>query len=553
MARNKPKTIVMRKNVFLLLITVFMFSCQPKQKVDSIYWGAEFYTVDSAFSKAEAMAITDGKIVAIGGHNEIKDRYSTKNHVDLSGKFVYPGFIDAHCHFYGYGLSLRHADLEGTKSFEEVVERLKKHQEKFPSQWIQGRGWDQNDWKVKEFPTNELLDKAFPKKPVYITRIDGHAAIANTAALRLAGILNATKVEGGEIILKDAKPTGVLIDNAKDLVSKIIPAPIEEERENALLAAQANCFKVGLTSVQDVGLEKETVQLIDKLQQKEKLKMRIYAMLTPSTENFIHYLKKGIYKTDHLNVRSVKLYADGALGSRGAKLIDPYQDAQHTNGLLVTGEDRLREVYVICKKNGYQACTHAIGDSANRMVLNLYAELLDSAWDHRWRIEHAQVLHQADFMLFGNYAIVPSVQPTHATSDMTWAEDRLGSIRVKGAYAYRQLLGENKWLPLGSDFPVESINPLYGFYAATARKDLEGHPVKGWQTENALSREQALRGMTIWAAKAAFEENEKGSLEAGKWADFVIFDKDIMTEELKNIPNLKPQATYIAGEAVWQQ
>lgn len=543
----------MRLFISLLFSYLFLASCSPKQEIDTIYWGATFYTVDSAFSTAEAVAVHQGKIVAVGDYNQLKNQFAAKQSIDWTGKYVYPGFIDAHCHFLGYGLNLQRANLIGTKSFEEVVQRLQKHHKATQTRWVLGRGWDQNDWPNKQFPTKDLLDKAFPETPVYIRRVDGHAAIVNSVVLKMAKITPTTTIEGGEVIVADGKATGVLIDNAMELVQKLVPSASEAEKTQALMAAQEKCFEVGLSSVHDAGLDKDNVLLMDKLHKSNDLKMRVYAMLSPSNDNLEHFMKKGIYKTDFLNVRSVKMYADGALGSRGAKLIDPYHDAEHTNGLLVTTPEELKKWFANCKKYGYQANTHAIGDSANRLVLNFYAQMHDSTWNHRWRIEHAQVINQADFMLFGSHGIVPSVQPTHATSDMPWAADRLGDVRVKGAYAYKQLLDENGWLPLGTDFPIENINPLYTFFAVVARQDLQNQPAGGWQKENALTRQQALRGITVWAAKAAFEENEKGSIEVGKFADFVVMNQDLMTVKESEIPKLKIAATCVDGEIRFQQ
>lgn len=538
--------------VATLLITI-MFSCEnKKQQADLIVYNALIYTLDESFTVQEAFAVKNGKFVAIGTNNAIKENYISDKIIDAHGKPVYPGFIDAHCHFYGYGYNLlKRADLVGTRSFDEVVERLKEHHSKTNSEWIEGRGWDQNDWDVKEFPVNDLLDEVFPNNPVYLTRIDGHAAIANSEALNRAGIKLQTKVKGGDIFIENGKLTGILIDNAMDLVSDIIPEPDEEFKRKALIAAGKNCFAVGLTSVHDAGLGKGTVDLIDKMQHEGALSMRIYAMLTPSESNLSGYVANGPYVTDRLTVRSIKLYADGALGSRGARMTEPYSDDPGNKGLFMHEPEYYRNICAKALEKGFQVNTHAIGDAANRLVLNIYAEFLKGKNDKRWRIEHAQIIHTDDFSLFGEYSIIPSVQPAHATSDMYWAEDRLGAERIRGAYAYRQLLGQNNWLPLGTDFPVENINPLYTFHAAVNRKDLNGWPEKGFQTENALSRVEALRGMTIWAAKAAFEENVKGSIESGKYADFVILDEDIMRIDLKNIPNVKVISTFCDGERVF--
>lgn len=540
----------------LFIVTVIYFTaCTPMEKADLIIKNANIYTVDENFSQAEAMAVRDGKILAVGNANEIESKYNADRVYDLDGKPVYPGFIDAHCHFLSYGTGLlRRADLVGTKSFEGVIEKVKAHHEKFPEAfWIEGRGWDQNDWEVKDFPTKDKLDMAFPDNPVYLTRIDGHAALANSKALELAGIDANTKVEGGDVIMKNGEPTGVLIDNAMELVSNIIPKPSDEELASALKAAQEKCFSVGLTGVHDAGLGTREVQVIDSLQNSGELLMPMNVMLTPTKENLETYVENGPYATDHLNVRSVKLYADGALGSRGAKMLEDYSDDPGNTGLVLTSPDSIREICDIAIRNGYQVCTHAIGDSANRMMLNIYGEFLNGRNDKRWRIEHVQIITPEDFDLFEKYDIVPSSQPTHATSDMYWAENRVGADRIKGAYAYSDLLDQTGWIPLGTDFPIESINPMYTFYAAVVRKDHEGWPDGGFNPENALTREESLRGMTIWAAKAAFEESEKGSLEPGKLADFVVLEKDIMEIPGEELHDVKVLKTFLRGEEVFSR
>lgn len=524
-------------------------------KADLIITGAVIYTVDSSFTTAEAMAIAKGKILAVGSHNEITGKYSADLIYDLGGKAVYPGLIDAHCHFLGYGLGrLKRADLTGTRSMQEVVERVQQHHEKSPDlYWIEGRGWDQNDWADKQFPDKSKLDELFPDNPAMLTRIDGHAALVNSKALELAGISAETKIEGGDIILSNGQPTGILIDNAMELVKNIIPEASAEEIISALLLAQDDCFAVGLTGVHDAGLETQQVQIIDSLQRAGKLKMRVNVMLSPTQENLDTYVDGGPYITDRLSVRSIKLYADGALGSRGALLIDEYSDDPGNRGILLTHPDTIRSICQQAIDDGYQVCTHAIGDSANRMMLHLYGEFLQGPNDLRWRIEHAQIVAPEDFDLFGKYSIVPSVQPTHATSDMYWAPDRVGQERIKGAYAYKQLLDQSGWIPLGTDFPIEQINPMLTFFAATARQDADGFPDGGFQSENALSREEALRGMTIWAARAAFEENRKGSLEPGKVADFVVLDADIMQIPLVEVSKVKVMKTFVGGQQVYSR
>jgi predicted amidohydrolase YtcJ len=390
-------------------------------------------------------------------------------------------------------------------------------------------------------------------RPVVLSRIDGHAAIANQAALSIAGIKPGQKITGGEIETINGKLTGILVDNAVGIVTRMIPAPTEQITQAALLDAQRNCFAVGLTTVDDCGLPYTMVSTIASLQHKGALKMRMYVMLADQQENYEYLFKRGAYKTPGLNVRAFKVYADGALGSRGACLLHPYTDKKNWSGFLLSSKAHFEEVAKKIAAKGFQMCTHAIGDSANRVMLKIYAENLKGKNDKRWRIEHAQIVAPEDVKLFGENNIIPSVQPTHATSDMVWAVKRLGAERLKSGYAYKTLMKQNGWIPLGTDFPVENINPMYTFYAATIRKDLKGSPEDGFQMANALSRTEALRGMTVWAAKANFEEHEKGSIEVGKYADFVILDQDIMKVKGSELPNVKVLKTYINGVKVYEK
>ena len=515
---------------------------------------ATIYTVDEKFSVAEAMAVRDGKIIATGTNEEILKEYESDVMEDAKGKTVFPGFIDAHAHFVGYGFSLQRVNLVGTESWDAVLNKCTAFAKGLQAgQWLTGRGWDQNDWAIKEFPANDKLNELFPDRPVLITRIDGHAAIANNKALEIAGVKPGDKLEGGEIEVKNGKLTGILVDNAVDLVSAKIPAADEAQAKKALLLAQKNCFATGLTSVHDCGLDHGDVEKIQKLQQGGDLKMRMYVMLSDAKKNFEWAFKKGKIKTDRLTVSGFKVYADGALGSRGACLLQPYSDKPGWSGFLLSAPEHFDSVANIIYQKGWQMCTHAIGDSGNRTILNIYAKYLKGKNDLRWRIEHAQVVNQNDFKLFGENNIIPSVQPTHGTSDMYWAGDRLGGERVKGAYAYQQLLKENNWIPLGTDFPVEDISTFKTFFAAVVRQDAKGFPAGGYQMENALTREQTIRGMTIWGAKAAFEEKQKGSLEKGKFADFIILDTDLMKCKEADILKTKVLATYINGEKVYMQ
>ena len=538
--------------ITILLFIVAMNACKNKQNADLILTNATVYIIDESFSKAESFAVIGGKIAATGTTEEIRKKYSSENIVDATGKFVYPGFNDAHCHFNGYGNNLmQYADLRGTTSPDEIYAILQKHHETFGGEWILGRSWDQNDWEIKEFPDKTKLDELFPDTPVYLVRIDGHAGWCNSKALEMAGINSSSKVQGGEVVLKNGKLTGILIDNAMGLIGSFIPEGTLEQQKKGLLAAQANCFAVGLTSVTDCGVSKETILLMQEMQNKGEMKMRINAMLNPSEENFDEFVKKGGLKSDRLVVNTIKIYADGALGSRGALLLEDYSDDPGNHGLQIESQEYYDRICQLALDHNFIVATHAIGDSGNRLVLNTYGKFLNGKNDRRWRIEHAQVINPDDFEKFAEYSVVPSIQATHCTSDMYWAGDRLGEERLKGAYAYQTLLKQNGWLPNGTDFPVENIEPHFTYYASVFRTDHKGFPEGGWHKEEGLSREQALRSMTIWAAKAAFEENDKGSLETGKFADFVILDTDLMNASPQQVLNAKIEGTWIAGEKVF--
>ena len=540
----------MKKSFLFIVITLLLFSCSQMEKADLLVYHATIYTVDSAFTVCDAMVIKDGKILATGTKADLEKKYEAAEQLDAGGKFIYPGFIDAHAHFVGYGNSLQRVNLVGTESWDEVVERTKQFAATHPDGWLLGRGWDQNDWAIKEFPTNEKLNELFPDRPVLLTRIDGHASIANQKALDLAGIKAGDTLTGGEIEEQEGTLTGVLIDNAAGLVSRNIPAATDEQFKIALQGAEKNCFAMGLTTIDDCGQGFGSVERIKKMQETGELKMRLYVMLSDAKENYDWLEKNGVIKSDRLNVRSIKVYADGALGSRGACLLSPYSDKPGWSGFLLSSIAHFDSVANYISQKGWQMCTHAIGDSGNRTMLNIYSRYLKGKNDLRWRIEHAQVVNENDFNLFGLYSIIPSVQPTHATSDMYWAGDRLGPERVKGAYAYKQLLQQNGWIPLGTDFPVEDISPFKTFYAAVVRKDAKGWPTDGYQMENALTREEAIRGMTIWAAKANFEEKEKGSLENGKFADFIILDKDLLKASENELLQVSVLKTFLGGEKV---
>lgn len=545
-----------RSNTFSFLIFCSLFlisfaSCKFREKVTLLVHHATIYTVDEKFSTAEAMAIRDGKIIDIGTNDDLLKKYEGETTVNAGGKAIFPGFIDAHCHFTGYATDGWKCDLVGTDSWEAVVKKMVDYGKDAPMLWIYGRGWDQNDWAVKEYPNTKILDSLFPDRPVYLKRVDGHAAIANSVALKLAGITAASKIAGGSIEMENGLPTGILIDNAMDLVESKIPPITDSLAKKYFLDMQATCFSEGLTGVHDCGVSEHTIQLIEEAQKAGDLKMKIFALLSDNPEYYDRWVKKGRYKTERLTVGGFKLYADGALGSRGACLLNDYSDKKGWKGFLLSDATYFLDKAQKLANSNLQMCTHAIGDSGNRQLLNIYAQVLKGKNDKRWRIEHAQIVNENDFSFFADYNIIPSVQPTHATSDMYWAADRVGSERMKGAYAYKRLLQTNNWMPLGTDFPVEYISPFKTFFAAVVRKDGKNFPDGGFQMENAITREQTIRGMTIWAAKAAFEEKEKGSLEKGKAADFIMLDNDLMKCDENKILNTKVLGTYVNGDKLF--
>ena len=533
--------------ITVCIVGILLTSCQTK--VDLIVHNAKVYTLNQNNSEVTAFVVNDGKFIDVGGE-ELLNQYAAKKVLDLQSLPVYPAFIDSHCHFLSLGLNMQTVDLTGTSSFEEVLERIDRFAQKKELNAITGRGWDQNDWKSKKFPTKERLDKMFPNIPVALTRIDGHALLANQKALDLAGITEDTVIEGGEIIKENGKLTGVLVDAPMRLVKNILPKPTTEDKIKALQDAEEIAFANGLTTVSEAGLDKEDIFLIDSLQKQGLLKMRIYAMVSNTPENLAYYLKTGPYKTDKLNVRSFKVYADGALGSRGAALKESYSDLENHYGAFITPKDSIESLAYQLAATPFQMNTHAIGDDANFAVLNAYQKALVFSDDPRWRIEHAQVLDTVDLSLF-NRKILPSVQPTHATSDMYWAEDRLGKDRLHGAYAYKAMLDKSGRIALGTDFPVEGVSPFNTFYAAITRMDSKEFPEGGYLPENKLTPQDALRGMTLWGAYANFEEKEKGSIEVGKVADFVILDRDILRAKPTRILKARVVATLMNGEIVY--
>ena len=539
----------MKQAFLLFLSSILLLSCSSPE-ADLIIHNAVVYTVNKDFEKATAVVVKNGKFIAVGGE-DLVELYSAKSIVDLNGFPIYPGFIDAHCHFYNFGLLQQQLDLSGTKSFEEVIQRITGYVESNPGVPVLGQGWDQNTWEIKEYPTKEILDQRFPNELIAVKRVDGHALLVNQKVLDLAGINSSTEVDGGVVVRVDGALTGVLIDNAMDSVYQALPKPTIKQQEEALLAAQKICFQHGLTTVDDAGLDKEQLELIESMQKRNILDIRVYGMISNTPENLEYYLDKGPIKTERLNIRSVKVYADGALGSRGAALKKDYSDEKGNRGSFVTPVEEIEALAFILAKKGFQMNTHAIGDAANHEVLKAYKKALTIDPDPRWRIEHAQVVSEIDREFFGS-KILPSIQPTHATSDMFWADERLGEGRIKNAYAYKTLLDWSGRVALGTDFPVEHVSPLKTFYASVARTTEKQLPLGGFQIEDGLTRTEALKGMTIWAAYSNFEEEIKGSIEVGKMADMVILKEDIMEIDINTVTNIDVLATIVDGVIVYR-
>jgi predicted amidohydrolase YtcJ len=553
----------------LLAFVVFVTACTTKKKtppVQSILYNATFYTLNDSIPTVEAVAISDGKIVGMGTKDNLLKQFAPDTLQNLQGAFVYPGFIDGHAHFYGLGMFTTRADLTGSKSFDEVLTRLQAFAKTNTHPWLQGRGWDQNLWEGKKFPTKTKLDELYPDIPVLLKRIDGHGALANQKALNLAGITQKSFIAGGMVEVVNGQLTGILLDNAVDSVEKSIPEATDEQIKNYLLKAQDICFANGLTTVVDAGLEKRYIDIIQQLQAEGKLKIRLNVMVSANDAGLDYYLKNGPIKTPLLNVSSFKLYADGALGSRGACLLQPYTDVPETNGFLLSSPEKLTEVINRVAKSNFQLCTHCIGDSANRFVLNAYGAALGENNHRRWRIEHAQVVSTQDVPKYKQLGVLPSMQPTHATSDHVWAIDRLGPERIKTAYCLKTLMQQNGMIVLGTDFPIEGVNPLETFYVAVKRatydelmKKSELYPADssvneaqwGFQPEEALSRLEALKGVTLWAAYGSFEENEKGSMAIGKYADFTVLNNDILTT--KNLHQTNVLSTWVNGICVFNK
>lgn len=568
-----------------VLLSLIYFVQFVPQQVDTLYVNAVIYTMDETNSMATALAVRGDRIAGVGEREELEKRFSANMVIDFGGKTVIPGLIDAHAHLVSLGFARLTVDLVGALSEREASLRVQERvrQVEGTDAWIRGRGWDQNDWASKQFPTHSSLDRVAAENPVYLSRVDGHAVWVNSRALEIAGVTAETPDPPGGKIHRDAagNPTGVLIDAAMQLITEYLPPPREDEIIEAMKIAAHECVSLGLTSVHDMGVINNEIAVYKKLIDKKELPLRVYAAIDGVGETWEEYLARGpeYYYGDHrLSVRSIKLYIDGALGSRGAALIEPYSDDPGNRGLTVVTEEDLRKTVDDALAKGFQVCTHAIGDRGNNIALNTYEAALKAnpQPDARLRVEHAQLLHPDDIPRFKQLNVIPSMQATHCTSDMYWAEARLGPQRVRGAYAWRSLLNTDVIIPGGSDFPVEHPNPLLGMYAAVTRQDLNGRPQHaedvrryfqvsqegitdpaqfegGWYASQKLTREEALRSFTVWAALGAFEEDIKGSLERGKLADFVVLSADIMNVPAHQIPHIAVERTVVGGKEVYRK
>ncbi len=521
------------------------------QRADMVITGARIYTADSQRPLASALAIKNGRIVYVGD-DASKHLGAGVRHIDAHGAAILPGLIDSHVHMEALGDELETFDLRNVRSVAEICEIVRKATAgRKAGEWIRGRSWDQTHW-GGQFPTAGDLTKAAPNHPVYLTRVDGHAAWVNRKALEIAGVTaNTPDPPGGKVLrTPNGEPTGILIDNAGELVASKIPAATLEETRRRIARAAKECARLGLTTVHDAGVSAQALEAYRQLIARHELPVRVYAMIGGQGPLWQQYLKRGPEIGERLTVRSIKLMMDGALGSRGAAMLEPYADDPGNTGLTMLTKEEVEQVARVAASHGFQVNTHCIGDRANRMVLEAYGAALGGKNDRRFRIEHAQVVRAEDFDLFAQYSVVPSMQAAHATSDMRWAEARLGKQRVKGAYAWRRFLSLGLQVPSGSDFPVEEPNPLLGFYAAITRQDRAGNPPEGWFPDQRMTREEALKSWTLSGAWAAFEENEKGSLAPGKLADFVMLSADIMRIPPREIPNTRVTMTVVGGEAV---
>lgn len=516
------------KYIVLLSLLLTLNACYKGKSVDLIIHNAKIHVMNDQLEMSEAIAIKDGKIVEVGPERQILNKYTAKTIINAQNKDVFPGFHDAHGHIMSLAKQKLNADLRGSRSYYEMISKLEKHQSKTKQSILIGRGWDQSIWGEKIMPDNQLLNETFPETPVALTRIDGHAMLINQAMMDYVGINDTTQVKGGDFLKKDGKLSGILLDHALDLVNYAIPKPKKEDLKAAILSIQNDLLAAGITHVHEAGLSAEERDLFIELADKNQLEIYVYAMLFPTPENIEFAKENGFYKNNRLSIRSFKIIADGALGSHGACMIEPYSDLTNTHGMLLKSPSEIHSVFAEAKTLNYQVNSHCIGDSANRTVLKMIDTLMQKTPDHRWRIEHAQIMHPSDFQYFNSTGVIPSVQPTHATSDQRWAEHHIGKERLeKGAYAYNTLQKESGMILFGTDFPIEHYDPFGTIHAAVQRKNTENEPLKGFLKDEAVDIATTLKAMTLWSAYGCFEEGQVGSLEKGKQANIVIFDQSV--------------------------
>lgn len=557
------------KKLHFALVFIFLIqltSCMKGESVDLVIHNAKVHTMNEDGDIQDAVAIRDGKIIEVGPERQILNKYSAEEYIDAQQKDVYPGWVDAHGHIINYAKQTLSVDLVGCNSYEEMIVRIEKYQSKHNRKFIIGRGWDQSRWKDDVMPTNEILSEKFPDIPVCLFRIDGHALLANDYLMKKSDVINkfhsdSELSDGGYYQTIDTRmrpigfdapsdeypiestiliPSGVFVDNAMNPIIDILPEFPEKELIDAILEVQHELLMYGITGVHEAGLNHDEFKLFDRLVSKGLLSINIYAMLLPTDRNIAFARKKGVYKNKNLSVRSFKVYGDGALGSRGAFLKHPYADMHDHTGYLTTSLVHMKEIAAICHATGYQMNTHAIGDSTNRIMLELYQDAFEINTDHRWRIEHAQIVDPADFGLFASVGVYASVQPTHATSDKGWAESRLGSDRMEGAYAFKSILKNAGMLAIGTDFPVEYIDPFKTIHSAVNRKDANNEPNTGFLSNESITLEECIKGMTIWAAWSSFQENVLGTIEKGKDATISIFEDPVVAHQ-----NYTPNFAYI--------
>jgi predicted amidohydrolase YtcJ len=550
------KTII-RKSGFLLALLLFASAAQGQ---DVLWRHVNGYSIDAGgLQRFDSFLIHDGRIKAIGEYATLKAAAGKAKEIDGGGQTVLPGLIDAHGHVTELGDQLQRVDLRGSKTLDEALQRIAEFARTHPDlPWLIGRGWNQVLWPGQAFPTAAALDKIVGDRPAFLERVDGHAVWVNSKALRIARFDASTKDPDGGRILRnaDGSPAGVLVDNAKDLMAVNLPVPNATQRQARISLALDHLAKLGMTGVHEPGIEPDDIAAYEHLAQQGKLPLRVYVMLAATTPGLEEILRRGprthLY-SDHLDVRSLKLYADGALGSRGAALLADYDDAPGQRGLLLTPPAELQKTALLANSLGWQVNVHAIGDAANREVLDAFAAMPESTHprEQRHRIEHAQVVALSDIPRFAQLGVIASMQPTHATSDKNMAEARIGPERIKGAYAWRRMLDSGARLAFGSDFPVELPNPFLGLYAAVTRQDLDDQPPGGWYGDQKLTREEALRGFTLDAAYAGHAEDRIGSLEPGKWADFIVVDRDYFTVPERQIADIKVRQTWVAGKRIW--